>query len=75
MRISKSKKSRQRQGKWKGGGGSKMGMRLFVLCHTIAVETERDDGEEELNSANREVEIKSHLLGRFLSLLVFKKEE
>lgn len=74
MMISKSKKSRQRQSKWKGGG-SKMGIRLFVLCHTIAVETERDDGEEELNSANREVEIKSHLLGRFLSLLVFKKEE
>lgn len=28
--------------------------------HTIAVETESDDGEEELDSANRKVEIKSH---------------
>lgn len=31
--------------------------------HTIAVETESDDGEEELDSANREVEIKSHFAG------------
>lgn len=28
--------------------------------HTIAVKTEGDDGEDELDSANREVEIKSH---------------
>lgn len=41
------------------------------FSRTIAVETESDDGEEELNSANGEVEIKSHEF----NLIVEKKKK
>lgn len=52
--------SRQRQ-KWEGldKNGKSGGRKGRIIC-TIAVDTEGNDGEDELDSAYREVEIKSH---------------
>lgn len=48
------------QGKVKWREGDKIENQEEGQAHTIAVDTESDNGEDELDSANGEVEIKSH---------------